>query len=153
MLLQNWFPIRRLMEPKKQALNICRRPIHLCRSTGPGREKLVIQMRRCVYKEIYKFECFQKCPSWPNSSPNRIKELASHLRRTYLFDKLHFPTSVSSTPNAHFENRVSSRLHQVLAFFEIWRLVCTKHIFLGADPPSGGNQDVDFWNSNWKNTL
>ena len=32
----------------------------------------------------------------------------SRLRKTHLFNKMHAPTSVSSTPNAHFENQVSS---------------------------------------------
>ena len=53
----------------------------------------------------------------------------------------------------HFENRVSSRLHQMLAFLSIERLVYPKHILSEADPPSGGNLDVDFCKNNWKCTL
>jgi hypothetical protein len=49
---------------------------------------------------------------------NCTLQRASRLRKTYFFDKLHFPTSVSSTPNAHFENQVSSRLHQMLVFLK-----------------------------------
>ena len=78
---------------------------------------------------------------------------ASRLRKTYFFDKLHFPTGVSSTPNAHFENQVSSRLHQMLALKKQWSLVHTKHLLREADPPSGGNEGVHFWWTNWKCIL
>ena len=47
---------------------------------------------------------------------NSTLQRTSRLRRTDIFNKLHSPTSVSSTPNTHFENKVSSRLHQMPAF-------------------------------------
>jgi hypothetical protein len=74
----------------------------------------------------------------PNSSPKWIGysilprscslQRASRLRRTYLFNKLHSPTSVPSTPNAHFKNRMSSRLHQMLVFLKKCCLAYTKHL-------------------------
>ena len=45
-------------------------------------------------------------------------QLASRLRRTHVFAKLQFPTVASSTPNAHFANQVSSRLHQTRTIFK-----------------------------------
>ena len=47
---------------------------------------------------------------------NAFCKMTSRLRKTHLSKKLHFPTSVSSTPNAHSENRVSSRLWLMLLF-------------------------------------
>ena len=58
---------------------------------------------------------------------NCTLERASRLRRTYLFNKLHSPTSVPSTPNALFKNRVSSRLHQRLVCLKKCCLAYTKH--------------------------
>jgi len=43
---------------------------------------------------------------------------ASRLRKTYLFNKVHSPTNVSSIPNAHSQNEVSSRLHRMLPFLK-----------------------------------
>ena len=91
-----------------------------------------------------------ECVVHPILPRNCTLQRASRLRKTYFFDKLHFPTSVSSTPNAHFENKVSSRLHQMPAFLKTWRLVYTESILGEADPPSGENQDVDFWSNNGK---
>ena len=45
---------------------------------------------------------------------NALCKMASRLRRTHVVKKRHFPPSVSSTPNAHSKNRVSSRLRKML---------------------------------------
>ena len=45
---------------------------------------------------------------------NSLCKMASRLRKTHIVNKRHFPPSVSSTPNAHSKNRVSSRLRQML---------------------------------------
>ena len=49
---------------------------------------------------------------------NVVCKLASRLRRTHIFKKRHFPTSVSPTPNAHSKNRASSLLRQMLFILE-----------------------------------
>ena len=64
--------------------------------------------------------------------------MTSRLRKTHLSKTLHFPTSVSSTPNAHSKNRVSSRLQQMLFFWKndvsprpdvIYNNTSIKHVF------------------------
>ena len=85
------------------------------------------------FKSIKKWQLYL-----PNSSPkwigysilprNCTLQRASRLRRTYLFNKLHSPTSAPPTPNAHFKNRMSSRLHQMLVFLKTCCLAYTKHL-------------------------
>ena len=45
---------------------------------------------------------------------NALCKMASRLRKTHIVKNRHFPPSVSSTPNAHSKNRVSSRLRKML---------------------------------------
>ena len=51
---------------------------------------------------------------------------ASRVRETHTFKTLHFPASVSSTRDAHFQNQVSSRLRETLLFLKICCLVYAK---------------------------
>ena len=52
---------------------------------------------------------------------------ASRLRETLDFKKRHSLTSVSSTRNTHFQNRVSSRLREMLLFVKNMPPVYAKH--------------------------
>ena len=45
-------------------------------------------------------------------------KMASRLRQTHTFKKLHSATSASSTRNAHVQNQVASRLRETLLFLE-----------------------------------
>ena len=65
---------------------------------------------------------------------NAFCKMASRLRETHTFKKLHSPTSVSSTRNTHFQNQVSSRLRKTLLFLTNCRLVYAKHPLWEAKP-------------------
>ena len=54
--------------------------------------------------------------------------MVCRLRRTHIFKKRYSPASVSSTPNAHSKNQVSSRLRQMLLVLKKQRLVSTKRL-------------------------
>ena len=69
---------------------------------------------------------------------------ASRLRKTYLCNKLHFPTSVSSTPHAHLKKQVSSRLHQMLVFLKNDVSLTPNTYFGQRIAPSDAIEDVDF---------
>ena len=59
---------------------------------------------------------------------NAFCKVASRLRKTHTFKKRHFAPRVSSTPNAHSKNQVSSRLHQMLPFLQKVCLARTKRL-------------------------
>ena len=81
---------------------------------------------------------------------------ASRLRRTYLFNKLHSPTSVPSTPNTLFKTRVSAGLQQMLVCLKTCCLAYTKHrlwvVLCEAQPSRAESvrakpaQSREFWN-------
>ena len=54
-------------------------------------------------------------------------KLASRLRKTATFKKCHSQPCVSSTWNTHLKNQVSSRLREMICFFEKWALAYVKH--------------------------
>ena len=64
-----------------------------------------------------------------------VCKFASRLRRTHIVKKRRFPPSVSSTPNAHSKNQVSSRLRQMLLILKKRCLVNTKCLFWGKNRP------------------
>ena len=68
---------------------------------------------------------------------NAFCRVASRLRKTHTCKKMHFPSRVSSTPNAHSKNWVSSRLRQMPFVLQKGRLVYTKRSFREANPSRG----------------
>ena len=63
----------------------------------------------------------------PQNLPGRgTQKQASRVRETHIFKTLHFPASVSSTRDAHFQNQVSSRLRETLLFLKTCCLVYAK---------------------------
>ena len=57
-----------------------------------------------------------QCVRYSNLPGGYTQKRASRVRETHTFKKLHFPASVSSTRDAHFQNQVSSRLRETLFF-------------------------------------
>ena len=64
-------------------------------------------------------------------------KVASRLRKTNTFKKRHFAPRVSSTPNAHSKNQVSSRLRQMPFVLKKGRLAYTKSLLWEAKPSRG----------------
>ena len=103
---------------------------------GPGRAEPSRADGQCVRYSILPSSC--------------TLQRASRLRETHDFKKLHSPTSVSSTRNAHFQNQVSSRLRETLLFLKKWRLAYTKHLLWVADHAI---EDGDGWGNDCKCIL
>ena len=74
-------------------------------------KKNVSPTQNASFSELHFLSCGQ-CLRYSILPRSCTLQLASRLRRTHVFAKLQFPTVASSTPNAHFANQVSSRLHQ-----------------------------------------
>ena len=68
---------------------------------------------------------------------NAFCKVASRLRKTHTFKKRHFAPRVSSTPNAHSKNQVSSRLRQMPFVLKKGRLAYTKSLLREAKPSRG----------------
>ena len=59
-----------------------------------------------------------QCVRYSNLPDGCTQKRASRVRETHTFKKLHFPASVSSARDAHFQNQVSSRLRKTLLFLK-----------------------------------
>ena len=68
---------------------------------------------------------------------NAFCKVASRLSKTHTFKKRHFAPRVSSTPNAHSKNQVSSRLRQMPFVLKKGRLAYNKSLFGKQSEPRG----------------
>ncbi len=73
-----------------------------------------------------------QCVRYSNLPGGGTPKQASRVRETHTFNTLHFPASVSSTRDAHFQNQVSSRLCEALLFLKNCSLVYAKPLLLEA---------------------
>ena len=121
----------------------------------PDHEKQISQKKRTSRLHQTHFSGLQflscgQCVKYSISHRNGTLQRASRLSKTYLFNKLHFPTNVSSTPNAHVKKQMSSRLRQMLMFLKNG-VSPTQNTYFGQRiAPSGAIEDNDCCDNNCK---